>query len=253
MAKPFDFGTLNAKDMSNPWAHWFFYGATGSGKTTLCATFPRPVFLVPFNEQSITTLRGRSIPYYVVTDKDETKFDPKTGRGSMNHILDHLIRGYDRDPNAFPFDTIVIESISHYADLVQEQLTRGGQKMDQQKWGFFLAHFRNIQARLRNIEVHVVFTALDRVEKDDGGQYYGGPLIPGQTGFKLPSACDVIGYCEEVGGEYKVHFRKRRHFRARSRLAGVPPVVKNFNFQEIEKLIGSSTKPNRARRPRCQK
>ncbi len=238
MAKsPYNFGTLNAQDLTNPWTHWFLYGATGSGKTVAASTFPNPVFLVPYNEQSIVTLRGKKFDYYIVMDKDDTKFNPKTGRGSMNSIIDHLVQGYDRDPEAFPFDTIVIEALSHYADLVQEQLTRGDQKMDQQKWGWFLAHFRMIQARLRSMDVHVVFTALDRVEKDDSGMHYGGPLIPGQTAHKLPSACDVIGYCEERRGEFKVYFRQRRHFRARSRFKGMPESVKDFEFSKIAKYL----------------
>lgn len=237
MAKAYNYGTLNAQNLVEPWTHWFLYGPSGAGKTTAAATFPKPVFLVPYNESSITTLAGRDIPYFIIVDKDQTPLNLKTGTGSMKAVLDHLIVGYKRNPEAFPFETIVIESISHYGDLVQEQLTVGDQKMDQQKWGFFLAHFRTIQARLRGIDVHVVFTALDKLEKTESGGYVGGPLVPGQTAQKLPSACDVIGYCEETAGRYQIHFRRHKHFPARSRFGRLPPKVVDFKFDEIEQYL----------------
>ena len=242
MTKPFNFGALNAKTLDNPWYHWFFYGETGSGKTSLAATFPRPVFLIPFNENSIETLRGKDVPFFIVTDKDNKPFNPKTGEGSMVKILDHIEKGYHHDPEGFPYDTIVFESLSHYGDLVQEQLTKGDQHMDQQKWGFFLAHFRQVQSRMRNLDVHVIFTALAKMEKADGTSREGGPAIPGQAAVKLPSACDVIGYCEEKKGIYTVHFRSHRGFKARSRLP-LPDKVQDFNFAKIEEkyLLKRST------------
>lgn len=237
-----DLGFKNAQDMDDQWHHWFFYGPTGSGKTTLAATFPRPVFILPKNEGSIVTLRGMDIPYYEVVDMDKTPL--RDGVGSMCHILDTMERAYHKDPESFPFDTIVIESVSHYSDLVIEQLTNGGKlHMDQPKWGILTAHLRNIQSRLRNMDVNVVFTALDAVKEQDDGSVTGGPLIQGASAKKLPSSCDAIGYCEEKGGgnntppKYRVHFRRKGAFAARTRLKGIPPKIDNFNFAEVDKLL----------------
>lgn len=231
----------NAKDIVAPWTHWFLYGDSRSGKTRAAASFPSPCFLVPYNEQSITTLRGTDTAYYEVTGM---KGDVVGGSGGLENILLELETEYYKDPNAFPYETIVLESISHYSDLVADELTRGGKVfMDQAKWGQFLAHFRNIQARLRKMQVHAVFTALAKTDKagDDASTVTGGPLVQGQTALKLPSACDVIGYCEEVRAAkdsiYRIHFRKHRHFPAGSRFHGVPATVDNFNFADIEKYL----------------
>lgn len=241
-AASFKFGTLNAKDLGSPWVHFFLYGPTGSGKTTAASTFPNPVFLVPKNENSVMTLKGRNVPYYLVVDMDRTPLNLVTGEGSLKHILDHLEKGYNLNPSKFPFDTIVIESLSHYADLVIEQLTAGGAPMNQQRWGIFLAHFRNVQARLRNLEVHAVFTALDQTREDEAsGISIGGPLIPGASAKKLPSSCDVIGFCEEAPGkgrnEYRIHFRPHKCYIARSRISSIPPMITNFTFAKIEKFL----------------
>ena len=229
----------NAKDIVAPWTHWFLYGESGSGKTKSASTFPRPCFLVPYNEQSITTLRGMDVAYYEVTGM---KGDVTNGSGGLENILLELENEYYRDPNEFPYETVVLESISHYSDLVADELTRGGKVfMDQAKWGQFLSHFRNIQARLRKMEVHAVFTALAKVDKANDDTVIGGPLIQGQTALKLPSACDVIGYCEEIRSAkdsiYRMHLRRHKHFAAGSRFPAIPPQLDNFNFADIEKYL----------------
>src|SRR3979409_1439329 len=152
----------NAKDIVAPWTHWFLYGDSRSGKTRSAATFPRPIFLVPYNEQSITTLRGMDIAYYEITGQKGAVVD---GAGGLEDVLLELENEYYASPDTFPYDTVVLESISHYADLAIEELTRSGKVfMDQGKWGQFLAHFRNIQGRLRKMQVHAVFTALAKTE-----------------------------------------------------------------------------------------
>jgi hypothetical protein len=234
----------NAKDIVAPWTHWFLYGESGSGKTKSASTFSRPCFLVPYNEQSITTLRGMDVPYYEVTGAGEIGKETAVvdGSGSLMSVLLELETLYYQDIDAFPYETIVIESITHYSDLVMEEMTRGGKVfMDQGKWGSFLAHFRNIQSRLRKMQVHAVFTALSKVDKADDDTIIGGPHIQGQVAAKLPSACDVIGYCEEVrsgkDSVYRMHLRKYKHFPARSRFRDVPATIDNFNFTNIEKFL----------------
>jgi len=230
----------NAKHLEAPWIHCFFYGDSGSGKTTNCATFPRPCFIVPRNESSITTLRGRDVPYYEVTDMTSPL---QGGVGGMLSVIDELQRHYNNDPSKFPFDTIVVESLSHYSDLCIEQLTEGGRlQMDQRKWGQLLSHLRTLQTRLRGLDVHAVFTALAKVDAvAETGTVIGGPLIPGQAAQKIPSACDIIGYCEEVntgkGIQYRVHFRRHKHFAARSRFPEIPPMMENFQFSQVESLL----------------
>jgi len=235
----------NAKDILAPWVHFFLYGDTGSGKTMAASTFPRTLFLVPQNENSITTLRGRDVPYYEIIDMSSPV---NAGVGGMIPVLEEIEKAYDQGPDAFPFDTIVIESISHYADLCIEEMSKGNAlQMDQQKWGRLGSHFRNLQTRLRKLDCHVVFTALAKASiiadaEDGGARTPGSPLIQGQTALKLPSACDVIGYCEEYRPnakdmKYRVHFRKYQTFPARSRFSRMPAVVESFDFKKIEDFL----------------
>ena len=209
-----------------------------SGKTTSAATFPDPMFLVPKIENSQLTLKGLDFPFIEITDLDSPLVD---GRGGMNKVMDELRTLYNKDPNEFPYQTIVIESVSHYSDLVVEALTNGGKNaMDQLRWGLFTSHFRHLHTMLRDMQVHVVYTALATIE-EKGNTAVGGPLLSGASKVKLPAACDVIGYCEAITGknvqQYKIHFQNKPPYEARTRFKKLPGVVENFNFAEIEQYL----------------
>ncbi len=123
-----------------------------------------------------------------------------------------------------------------------EVLSESGTKqMDQRKWGEASAHFRNIHARLCNMDVHVVYTALAKVDKNDAGVVIAGPMISGAAAIKLPSSCEVVGYCEagknSQGTVYKTHFKKHGFFPARTRFNAMPDVVENFNFAEMTQYL----------------
>lgn len=238
----------NAKDIEYSWSHFFLYGPTGAGKTEAASTWPQPVFIVPYNEQSIATLKGRDVAYYELTNMTDKLVG---NRGGLGPILDELFNAYQEDPDSFPFQTIVIESISHYLDLVVDEISQGGRRqMDQRHWGSVLAHFRNTQSRLRNMQVHVVFTALAEIYKDKEGNITGGgPMISGATAKKLPSACDVIGYCEYKPGAknvpptYRIHFRDHGIYPARARFRGWPGSVDNFHFDKVNHLLRGADSP----------
>lgn len=238
-----EFGAKNALDLNEVWSHWFFYGQSGTGKTTIASTFPDPVFIIPYHEQSIVTLRGLDYPYFIVVDMDKTRFDKKTGMGSMMAVVNHLEAMYNKYLDSFPYNTMCVESLTHYCDLVTEQITNGAQKnMAQNDWGTLSSHIRTVQMRLRRLQMHSIFTALDKTESDaDGKVLFGGPALPGQLALKFPSSCDSSGFCEILQGKdgplFRTHFQKYQHYPARSRFRRMPKTVTNFNFNEIAHVL----------------
>ncbi len=244
----------NAMDLTSPWTRWFMMGPTGAGKTTCALTFPYPFFVIPATENSIVTGRGLDVPYV------ETQ-----GPADLKDILVYLEDAHrksveflraDKADEAwavFPYQTVVLESLSHYTDLIIEELTDGGKKkMDMQQWGLLSSHLRNIHTRLSNLPVHVVYTALVEVKESEAGGSTAGALMSGAMRLKLPSACDAIGYCEQTPGRatkenpqpdmnYRVHFKKYGKFEARIRAPrGVvtPAYVDDFHFDKVKGLFG---------------
>lgn len=250
-----DIAIRSAASIVSPWTHWFLYGATGSGKTQAASTFPDPLFLVPAAEGSHLTLAGREIPY-ITLGRDAN--DEVIGiRDHLNGVLTMLERRHadmrkaltagDEQAafDAFPWQTVVLESMTHLCAMLQDDISQNGKiKMDQQRWGMMSDFLRSVHTRLRGLDCHVVFTALAKIEGEDGSTQEGCPDIPGKMSRLLPSACDAIGYCETREGTspkapptYTVHFRQHRVYPARVRFRGVPGSVQDFTFAAIEKYL----------------
>jgi len=237
------FSVQNTRDISVPWTAWFVYGNSGTGKTTIASTFPKPLFLVPKNEDSATTLRGQNFAFITLLDRSSPF---KNGMGGLDAVLTVIEDQYAMslrkdDESLFPYQTIVLESMTHYCDLVQDELTDGAkEQMSMDKWGKLSAHLRNVHARLRALDVHVVYTALSKVDKD-GKE--AGPHLPGQSADKLPSACDVYAYVDvkdqgrDKPPRHTVYFRQRDIYPARTRFQGFPGSVENFKFNDIKHLL----------------
>jgi len=244
----------NTADQTYPWLRCLFYGETGSGKTRLASTFPAPLFLVPRGENSYVTLRDLSLPFISMGENADTG-EAIPVRKHMAEVLTFLKERHDQmnallkegeeeAANAkFPWQTIVVESLTHYSELVQSDISRNNMvRMDQQKWGDVANHFSDIHNTLSGMAVHVVYTSLVKEAPSEGGKRPSAePNMVGKASKIIPSACDILAYCEEIttakGSTYRVHFRKHEHYPARSRVAGVPRHIDNFHFRELDKAL----------------
>lgn len=239
------FKTLSTKDLDEPWTRWFLYGDTGTGKTTAAASFPRPLFLVPVNEKSVTVLSGRKFPYVLIKDWS-APFEESKGVGGMNAVLQRIEMEYKRDPNAFPYDTIVAEALTHLAELFKDELTQGSKvSMDVQKYDKLTSYFRGMHARLSQLDTHVVYCALAQVdEKTSRGDAYLSKKIK----EIIPSSCEVYAYLtaadkgKDKNGiplpkDYKMYTTPHGEWKARTRYRNLPPVMHNFKFDDIKHLL----------------
>lgn len=252
------FAVQQTSQIDSPWTHWFFYGNSGSGKTTAASTFPSPLFLVPAAEGSELTLARAEQSYDYLKIGRDANGNPVKPRAHLDAILKELDDRHRKMREAlangdtaeadrvFPWQTIVFESMTHYCAMLQDEISQNGmQKMDQQRWGMISDHLRSLHSRLRMFDCHVVFTALSKVEGEEKA-VEGLPDISGKMARMLPAACDAIGFCEcvEGGGSkptavYRVHFRQHRVYLARTRFRDMPAVVEDFHFDDVSKFTSS--------------
>lgn len=263
---------MNTAALVSEFTSWFFYGKTRTGKTTAAATFPRPLFLQPASEDSIDTLAGMDVDYVIIKPERSTK----TGDSSVMTVMDGVLSdleqryekadklwtfaararedgkveeaaGYQEQGDAlFPWMTVVVESVSHYTDMVQEELTRHAQiDMDQQKWGKLSAHMRSVHERLRNLNVHRVYISLvSEIFDRQGKLTKAEPLFPGNMSLKLPSACGGVVYFERKQGSpndiYIAHFARTDQYSAGARYPALRDIKKQmpFNFDQIATKLG---------------
>lgn len=226
----------NTLDPVSPWTRWFFAGESGSGKTTAISTFPGELLIIePGNESSSTTLRENGIEAEVW--QVFTMDDMEKAIADLMTRYDDMLAGNE---DAFPWQTVVIESLTHYADLVIEALTNGYREdMNQYKWGQLSFHIIGIHNRLVNLGAHLAYTSQVEFSEKDKKLV---PMLQGRARVIIPAACDAVGLCDvtarNIKGkgnvvEYKTYFRTHRSFSARTRYNWVPQEIVNFDFTEL--------------------
>jgi hypothetical protein len=177
---------LNSRDMPPKPLHAFVYGPLRTGKTQFASTFPKPVFLSIGTEGGDTTLQ------FVAQD---TQIISIRSQKDMQEAIEY-IRLYG---SKFGWQTIVVDSITYYSDLVVQELTQNGTKpMRQPDWGMLDLHLQKwLLPTLRLMPQHVVWIAIEQAQKGKDGEIRGiEPMLYGKSASKLPGACDLILHSE---------------------------------------------------------
>jgi hypothetical protein len=165
------------------------YGESRAGKTRYAASFPRPLFLADATEGGWTTIESMDENVFWEPDVPPMVWAIETAQDMSKMIMDArpLIA-------AGKVQTIVLDSITFYGDLyLNHLLSLTAAKGDQrQVYSLFANHLRDLRERLHGLGVNVVWLALAKAP--DADTPTGGPMITGQSGQKLPAACDYVFY-----------------------------------------------------------
>lgn len=171
---------------------WVFYGRSASGKTTLAATFPKPLLLVDAQDEGTDS----------ISDVDGVHvYSPNT--------WDELDEVYwSLKENAQGFKTVVIDTITSVQNLlIREVCKPKGSKapgdwgtMTKAQWGEVSSRIKEWITNLRSLPMDVIFIAQDRVfNLDEEDSMEGvvdpevGPNLSPATMRHLCSAVTVIG------------------------------------------------------------
>lgn len=169
------------------------YGASGTGKTTLWATFPGPILcMLCSGGDKPGELRSIDTPEY------REKVTPVVV-GSSD--LSSMLVGAGME-----FKTVVLDHASGFADLVLSEIIgkpvpaqKGWGLASQQQYGQLSLVCKEAFRRLLGLPCNVVIVAQERTfgGKDDGGDpelmrpTVGAALTPSLTGWLNP-ACDYV-------------------------------------------------------------
>lgn len=153
------------------------YGESGSGKTFLVSTAPRPVIFSA--ESGLLSLRKFTIPYQIVSTYKE-----------MEEVYNWCIKSSE----AKNFDTLCLDSISEIAEVVLADL-KTKHKDPRKAYGEVQDNMLEMMRGFRDIpQKHVYFSAKQGITKDGtNGALYFGPLMPGnQLGIQIPYLFDEL-------------------------------------------------------------
>lgn len=167
-----------------------FYGRSGTGKTTIAGTFPKPMLILDIGERGTDSLEGDGISTLQVNSWDEFE--------KVYWELKSTDHGYK---------TVVVDAIHSVQGLAvtearaiakKDEKTPTSQRDFGQASGLMNTWIYNYRD-LRDIGIHVVFLAHDRLREVDNDEddlaiapEVGPKLMPGVAGTLL-GAVNIVG------------------------------------------------------------
>jgi hypothetical protein len=211
------------------------YGTSGSGKTWMASTFPKPLFV-----DMEGGLKGiaKAMPYRLPKDPNKVISNLKELRAAYATINAALLAG------SAPFETVVLDSISEMQELVMRNVLESyrisGRQYDDQPtladYGKAMRDFMAILRAFLQLPCHVVLTAVVAPKKFPEDQ--NAPTFVGQkTGPEVCRLVDEIGYTYSVSDKdevkYLVSFANTPDHVAKDRL-GFGPKSRPNNFKYLK-------------------
>ncbi len=152
------------------------YGESGTGKTTLGGTCPNPIFASA--EKGLLSIKHLE-PEYV--DIKELK--------DLADMLVFLRKGEHN------YDTVVIDSITEISEIIKVGIERkSGKAMSLPDFGTLGKKIREIIRGFRDLDMHVLILALEKVEKDEDKVVRYVPDLAGKSGTELARFMDIVGW-----------------------------------------------------------
>lgn len=170
------------------------YGRSGTGKTTLAASWPKPILYLDIRDEGTDSIR----------DVENIKVKEITSVEDIEEVRDWLLRG-----NHKKFKTLVIDTMSQLQEIyVEEQAANPKKKLrgsegkragdfgtlTKQDWGQVASAMKSLIIDLRDLPMEVVFIAQDRTfnfgdETDEGDE---NALAPEVGPRLMPSVASVL-------------------------------------------------------------
>jgi len=222
------------------------YGRNKQGKTVFACTSELKTLLIDCNERGYASVRNQeNVQIYELTRWED--LDP----------IYWYLRGGKHD-----FEVVVIDTVTMLANICMKwvlkenadrDMTADVQTPTRQSWGKLGEAMKETIIRFRNLPMHVIFTAQEKMtttEDDDGGtlQEIHPELSPSPRSTLL-SAVDIIGriYVKEVERNEKTVLERRMllgahtKFVAGNRYSELKYVERNPTFGSfIDKIMGET-------------
>lgn len=166
------------------------YGRSGTGKTTLAASFPTPALLIDIREKGTDS----------IADRDGVDVVAITKWSELEEVFWFL-------KNGKKYKTVILDQISSMQDLAMEHAMaeEGKEIMSQRLWGVVSGLMKTWLLNYRDLvddQINVCFIAHDRASKGESGE--DDDTIDPQVGARLmPSVAGMLnGAVKAIGNTY---------------------------------------------------
>jgi hypothetical protein len=235
------------------WAKILIYGVPGAGKTYLAGEAASleqmsPVLFIDI-EGGTKTIRNLYPDVDVVRVQDV--IDPKTGR-IKTYAWKKLQDVYEDIRKGVKYKTIVVDSlteaqkVSMYYAMAESIRTSGRERdpdvPEMRDWGKSGEQVRRFVRAFRDLDCHVIFTALAADVKDQTtGTVVVKPSLPGKLADEIPAYLDEVLYlyCKsnKEGVERKILTEPNGKYIAKDRSGQLPTVVSQPTMAKLAEAI----------------
>lgn len=169
-----------------------FYGRSGTGKTTLAASFPKPILLLDIKEQGNDSIADYS--------DDEIKVLPVKAPEDIEQVY-WLLKSGDHS-----FKTVVIDTVTQLQEIYMDDiLEQDGKDFATKKdWGTVSGLMKTWIINFRDLtedRLDVVFLAQERVhDSDSEDDLTDGQLDPSVGPRLMPSVAAILNASVKVIG-----------------------------------------------------
>ena len=131
-----------------------FYGRSGTGKTTILGSAPKPLLVLDIKEKGIKSIR-RQEGAFVVPIELWSEFE---------EIYWYLKK------HPTEYKTVGVDTTSMLQKLAVQEVTKGKGAISQRGWGNIAALLQTWIVNFRDLPMHTIFTAQERISRgsDDG-------------------------------------------------------------------------------------
>ncbi len=176
------------------WERMLIYGRSGAGKTRLAATAPN-VLLMDIDEKGTKSTKKDLDPLSIriasVDEFVETYWYLQSGEHEHLSVAIDGVTGLQNMFLNYVLGEQAMLDASRDPDMPSRQV-----------YGKVSKLMKNWITNYRNLDMHVVFTALTRINREGGedeededlGAVTVGPAVSPAIGGHLEAACDTIGY-----------------------------------------------------------
>jgi len=201
-ARPADVSAINKRVKSRikrasefeDWERMLIYGRSGAGKTRLVATAP-DVLLMDIDEKGTKSTKKDLDPHAIriasIDEFVETYWYLQSGEHDHLSVAVDGVTGLQNMFLNYVLGEAALLDASRDPDMPSRQI-----------YGKVSKLMKNWLTNYRNLDMHVLFTALTRVNREGGedeededlGAVTVGPAVSPAIGGHLEAACDTIGY-----------------------------------------------------------
>ena len=225
------------------------FGDSGTGKTIFSTSLPGKTFVADFDGKisSAASFWKKNNPEQVELIEYENY--QSSGKDDVPAERFNMKMGILAKLNPFPYDTIVLDSLTLFSDEVAKYImktnpgikrviTNGAQSPCLQDYGIIRLFMKQMLSSLLSLPCNVIVTAHIQVDKDENtGELLRTPMMTGKLSRELPIYFSEVwrSYVDDKG-KYLAQTRSDSKYQCRTQLNGIGSPIE-LNYKEISKWL----------------